>query len=255
MFDVDDDFNNNTELELHCNGSLALRPDGTRVHDWSQPAARALWASAFKRFADSGSLRGAFLDGIGRCRHSEEPAPAGSPADGCGASAGYDITSNPNCSSTLKAAWSAGEALAIQAVRAAVGDDNLTICNGHDTVFGGVSYVGGALSSPEPWPPTPRWCNGNFQEEWQGFTVDVLLLLRAAAVPKYVSAVRSIGYSVDLPGDKDHSFNRTLAAFLVAANNRSYYLHYLGYDCGNSGQMDYHKEVSSQASPTVSCDV
>ena len=45
--------------------------------------------------------------------------------------------------------------------------------------------------------------------------MDVLLLLRATAVPDYVSAVRSIGYSVDKVGDTDHSFNRTLAAFLV----------------------------------------
>ena len=245
MFDVDDAFNRHTELELHCNGTLALRPDGTRVHDWAQLGARQLWASAFQRFAGSGSLRGAFLDGIGRCRKSEQPAPANTPANGCGASAGYDINSNPNCSAAKKAAWSAGEALAIAAVRAAVGPGNLTICNGHDTVFEAAasSYVDGMLPRPSStddlvvWPPSPRWCNGNFQEEWQGFAVDVLLLLRAAAVPDYVSAVRSIGYTVDRAGDTAHSFARTLAAFLVAAQNHSYYLHYLGYDCGNSGQM------------------
>ena len=43
MFDVDDEFNARPSLELRCNGSLALRPDGTRVHDWANPAARALW--------------------------------------------------------------------------------------------------------------------------------------------------------------------------------------------------------------------
>jgi hypothetical protein len=243
MFDVDDEFDARPELELHCDGSLALRPDGTRVHDWANPAARALWASAFRRFAGSGALRGAFLDGIGRCRHSEQPVPAGSPADGCGASAGYDIDSNPNCSAAQRAAWSAGEALAVAAVRQAVGVDNLTICNGHDTVFSSQAgeYRDSALGA---WPPSPRWCNGNFQEEWQGFVVDVLLLLRAAAVPDYVSAVRSIGFSIDKQGDTDHSFNRTLAAFLVAAQEHSYYLHYLGYDCGNSGQMDYHFEYT-----------
>eukprot|EP01060_Flectonema_neradi_P024328 TRINITY_DN3301_c5_g1_i1.p1 TRINITY_DN3301_c5_g1~~TRINITY_DN3301_c5_g1_i1.p1 ORF type:complete len:415 (+),score=79.58 TRINITY_DN3301_c5_g1_i1:51-1247(+) len=208
LMDVDVYMEQHPETMLHCNGTLQLRPDGRHVHDWSNPTTRGLWAGLFSHYIDTGYFDGAFLDGIGPELPPYDPNETG-----------YNIISNPNCSQAEKNAWIVGQQLMINQLRDAVGVDNLTMCNGHLQVFATHTNI----------DIGDTWCNGNFQEEWQGRLEDVQVLLKAGQYENYPVAVRSVG---DNTTQWMGPFNVSLAAFLGCAKKYHYFLHFFSYDCG-----------------------
>ena len=263
MFKVGDYFKQHPELLLHCNGSLVAGGVGSvksGIMDWSNPQTRTLWSNFFAAFMASGPFTGVLIDGIG---------PLLPPYDAT--KSGYDIYQNPACSAATKSSWVDGLSTVSGMVRAAIGRGNMTMCNGHDQLFttsrvaatassssgGGGGGGGGGLASSERLSATPRpasggdddgsnmWCSGNFEEEWAGRPADVVLQLRAGQIPDYVFAVRSVysGYRAD--------FARSLAAFLVAATENHYFLHFSQYDCGQQpgSQMAYYREYTLPLGP------
>ena len=228
LMDVDKYMEAHPDTLLHCNGTLQVRPDNRHVKDWSNPDTRNLWAGLFRRYINSGYFDGAFLDGIG------PELPPYNPVE-----TGYDIMSNPNCSQDMKNNWVVGQQLMINQLRDTVGVDNLTMCNGHLQVFATHNNIG------------DTWCNGNFQEEWQGRLEDVQVLLKAGQYENYPVAVRSVG---DNTTQWMGPFNVSLAAFLGCAKKHHYFLHFFSYDCGEGPgiQMTAYPEYRKPLGPPTS---
>ena len=234
MFVIGDYMKAHPELLLHCNGSLVLGGVGSipsGIMDWSNNNTRKIWSGFFRTFMASGPFSGVLIDGIG---------PLLPPYDAT--KAGYDIYSNPNCSKPEQDAWVQGLGVVSSMVRDAVGRTSVTMCNGHDQLFANDALGASAAARVRQ---SSLWCNANFEEEWAGKPADIVLMLRAGQIDGYIFAARSV-YSADRS-----AFNRSLAAFLVAATKNQYFLHFSGYDCGQQpgSQMNFYREYRLPLGP------
>ena len=181
-------------LLLTCAGKVLKRGDNHTIHGFQTDAGRRAWAKVFSDWRASGAIDGVIWDGMDH-------------------GGGPDST----CSKDEANAFLTGQNLTAGLTRAAIGWDNVALCNDGNGI-GNWTFMPPS-GAPPPNGHATSTCSGSMFERFRGGTDDVLALHRTKTWEQpYLVAVRGLGAHVGSPFlFEGNPFPSLLAGFLVAA--------------------------------------